>query len=88
MSLPIVYLPGIFVIVMGFLHFVLFLVLCILAICLPEPEEPGKGAKVMVTRALWGGNISIKLFLVMCLINVILIIAGMVGTATVLVAVV
>lgn len=53
-------------------------------IVLKEPEEPGKGAKVLVSRILWAGKLFLNL--VMCLLNVILIIGGMSGTATVLVA--
>lgn len=52
-ALIIVYIPYTFAVVIGFLHFLCFLVLIILNICIKD-AEPGQGSRTKGTRIVWG----------------------------------
>jgi hypothetical protein len=54
-SMIILYIPLVFSAVIGFLHFVCFLVLIILNICIKD-VEPGNGSRTKGTRVVWGST--------------------------------
>ena len=49
----IIYIPYVFSAVIGFFHFICFLVLLILNICIKD-AEPGNGSRTKGTRVVWG----------------------------------
>ena len=59
MSLIIVYVPYIFSAVIGFLHWVCFIALIILNICIKD-AEPGNGSRTKGTRVVWGSKIWVR----------------------------
>ena len=54
-ALIILYIPYIFSAVIGFFHFICFLVLVILNICIKD-AEPGNGSRTKGTRVVWGSK--------------------------------
>jgi hypothetical protein len=55
-ALIIVYIPYTFAVVIGFLHFLCFLVLIVLNICIKD-AEPGNGSRTKGTRVVWASNL-------------------------------
>jgi hypothetical protein len=55
-AMILLYIPYIYSAVIGFLHFVCFVVLIILNICIQD-AEPGNGNRTKGTRVVWGRNI-------------------------------
>jgi hypothetical protein len=54
-ALIIVYIPYIFSAVIGFLHFVCFVALIILNICIKD-ADPGQGSRTKGSRVVWGSK--------------------------------
>ena len=54
-ALIIVYVPYTFSAVIGFLHFVCFIALIILNICIKD-AEPGNGSRTKGTRVVWAST--------------------------------
>lgn len=76
------YTPSVFLCVLGFIHFALFGAMIVVNVFIQD-TEPGQGSRTTVSRILWGCNI-FRLFLVMCLVNVILFITGLAGIGKVI----
>jgi hypothetical protein len=54
-ALIIVYIPYTYAVVIGFLHFLAFLVLIVLNTCIKDAEE-GAGSRTKGSRIVWGSK--------------------------------
>lgn len=76
------YIPYIFEAILAYIHFACFMGLLIVNIFVGD-AEPGQGNRTRASRVLWiGRNLLIK---VMCVSNIIQLIAGLTGVAKVMV---
>jgi hypothetical protein len=55
-ALIIVYIPYVYSAVIGFFHFLAFIALIIINICIKD-AEPGNGSRTKGTRVVWGSNL-------------------------------
>ena len=55
MALIIVYVPYVFSAIIGFLHFLCYIVLVVLNVCVKD-VEPGSGSRTRGTRIVWGSK--------------------------------
>lgn len=81
LSFSLCYIPYIFEAILAYIHFALFLGLIIVNIFVKD-AEPGQGNRTKASRILWLCKWFI--YVVMCVSNVIQLIAGLTGVAKVL----